>query len=191
MLFSILLTILIVIITLSFIISVLFFFLVHNYLIYKKYEIIDKFKVFILDLPEKLAAISILPDIIIFSKAFKDNFNDKEFKAILYHEMAHLEKGHNAIILILEVSFLALSYAIYFSYSISNKLLTLIIFIIIFEIIHTIIAIIIEVQADFYVCKKGFKNEILNVLDYLKKLIGLKERIIINIRVLFIKSFLK
>jgi len=188
MLSFILSTIFIAIITLIFVKSIFLLLIAYKYLKYEKFVSFENYKVFTIEAPEKLGAVSIFPDIIVFSKAFKEKLNEEEFKAVLYHEIGHLREEHNLILIILEFVFVVLSYAIYFS-DISNKFLALILFLVIFDAVYIIISTILELQADFYACKKGYKNGLLSVLTRLKHLANFGNRFIINFRVKVISAF--
>lgn len=188
MLSFILSTIFIAIITLILVKSILLLLITYKYLKYEKFEFFENYKVFTIEAPEKLGAVSIFPDIIVLSKAFKEKLNEEEFKAVLYHEIGHLREEHNLILIILEFAFVVLSYAIYFS-DISNKFLTLILFLVIFDAIYIIISTVLELQADFYACKKGYKDGLLSALTRLKHLANFGNRFIINFRVKVISAF--
>jgi Zn-dependent protease with chaperone function len=187
MLSFILSTIFIVIITLIFIKSILLLLIFYRYIKYEAFILFENYKLFIIEAPEKLGAVSIFPDIIVFSKEFKEKLNEEEFKAALYHGIGHLREEHNLILIILEFVFVVLSYAIYFS-DVSNKFLTLILFLVIFDAIYIIISTILELQADYYACKKGYKDGLLSVLTRLKYLANFGNRFIINFRIKVISA---
>lgn len=146
---------------------------------------IGKYKVYIFDVPN-LFAFTFIPNIIIFSKAFKEKLSEEEFIAVLYHEMAHLEKGHFIITSISLLLFLAFSYAIYLS-NMSSKLIALILFILVAKIIYFIASVIIETQADFHACENGFKNEIISVLNRFKGKVDFEAELMLSIRLFLIK----
>ena len=188
MLSFILSTIFIAIITLIFVKSIFFLLITYKYLKYEKFVSFEDYKVFTIETPKELGVFSIFPDIIVFSKAFKEKLNEEEFKAVSYHEIGRLREGHNLILIILEFAFVVLCYAIYFS-DVSNKFLTLILFLVIFNAICIIISTILELQADFYACKKGYKDGLLSALTRLKYLANFGNRFIINFRIKVISAF--